>query len=51
MEVFLNILYIFVCAGSLLLCGSSLVAASKGYSLAAVYGPLTGASLVGEHRL
>ena len=40
------------CAGSLLLCGFSLVALSGGYSLVAVRGLIiVMASLVGEHGL
>ena len=42
----------FGCAGSSLLCGLSLVAASRGYSLVAVWGLLVAVvSLVVEDRL
>ena len=46
------ILFIFGCAGSLLLCCLFLVVASRGYSLVAVCGLLIAvASLVAERRL
>ena len=46
------ILFIFGCAGSLLLCGLFLVAASGGYSLVAMNRPLiVVSSLVAEHGL
>ena len=53
LSFFYFILYIFGCAGSLLLAhGLSLVAASGGYSLVAIQGLLTVvASLVAEHRI
>ena len=45
-------LFIFVCAGSLLLCRLSLVVASRDCSLVATHRLLTAvASLVVEHRL
>ena len=45
-------LFCFSCAGSSLLCGLSLVAASRGYSEVAVLGLLTAvASLAVEHGL
>ena len=48
---FYKSLFIFGCAGSLLLCGLSVVVASGSYSLVAEHRLLVMASLVGEHGL
>ena len=51
-KTFLIILFIFGCAGSLLLHGLSLAVADQGYSLVVVCGLLiVVASIVVEHRL
>ena len=51
-KTFLIILFIFGCAGSLLLHGLSLAVAGQGYSLVVVCGLLiVVASIVVEHRL
>ena len=52
MQVSFKEVFLYGCAGSSLLCGLSLVAASRGYSLAAVRRLFVAvASLVVEHRL
>ena len=49
---FLQFIYFWLCSVFIAVCGLSLVAASKGYSLTAVHGLLTAiSSLVAEHGL
>ena len=51
MCVFLIFIFVFGCAGPVATHRLSLVALSMGYSLVAVHGLLTVASLVAEHGL